>query len=325
LPNGIDRKWRPSLLFVLSGALAAVLALPLGGLLALRALIGTLGFRHSALLIGALVLVVTVILGMLLWRLLLNPITALAEQAAAVTNGQSKAMTPLHHYGTQELRDLGQSVLAMATTLQNREATIRSFADHVTHELKSPITAIKGAAEVLDDVALSDQDRRLLGTIMTAANRMELQLGALRQMAAAREPMHFGEVCLDDLLGHLRKHSAGLDIRCMGGGVALPLNATGLTAVLEQLLANAAAHGATWVDLTAAQTATGTSLVVQDNGIGISEGNRAQVFLPFFTTRRDTGGTGMGLSIVQALLRTHHAQIALLPAKTGAGFRIDFD
>jgi two-component system, OmpR family, sensor kinase len=325
LPNGIDRKWRPSLLFVLSGALAAVLALPLGGLLALRALIGSLGFRHSALLIGALVLVVTVILGALLWRLLLNPITALAEQAAAVTNGQSKAMTPLQHYGTQELRDLGQSVLDMATTLQNREATIRSFANHVTHELKSPITAIKGAAEVLDDAVLSDQDRRLLGTITSAANRMDLQLGALRQMAAAREPMHFGEVCLDDLLANLREHSAGLDIHCSGGGVALPLNATGLTAVLEQLLANAAAHGATRVDLTAEQTAIGRSLVVQDNGIGISEGNRAQIFLPFFTTRRDSGGTGMGLSIVQALLRAHHAQIALLPAKTGVGFRIDFD
>lgn len=324
MPKGIDRKWRPSLLFVLSGALAAVLALPLGGLLALRALIGTLGFRHSALLIGALVLVVTAILGVLLWRLLLNPITALAEQAAAVTNGQRKAMTPLRHYGTQELRDLGQSVLGMATTLQNREATIRSFADHVTHELKSPITAIKGAAEVLEDADLPSEDRKLLGTIVAAANRMDLQLGALQQMAAAREPMHFGAVRLNDLVANLRQNFAGLDIRCTGGDVALPLNATGMTAVLEQLLANAAAHRATDVDLTAAQAASGTSLVVQDNGTGVSEGNRNQIFAPFFTTRRDVGGTGMGLSIVQALLHAHGVEIALLPGKTGTGFRIDF-
>jgi two-component system, OmpR family, sensor kinase len=325
MPNRVVHKWRPSLLFVLGGALATVLALPLAGLLALRALIDPLGFRHSAMLIAGLVLVVTIILGVLLWRLLLNPITALADKAAAVTKGQGTAMTPLRHYGTQELRDLGQSVQDMATTLQNREASIRSFADHVTHELKSPITAIRGAAEVLEDAPLSEQDRSLVGSILSAANRMEVQLDALRQMAGAREPMHFGQVQIDTLLPDLKAQFPGLGIGCTNGAVVLPLNAVGMTVVLHHLLANAQAHGARAVDLHVDAGPGGPCLVVHDDGRGISAGNRKHIFTPFFTTRRESGGTGMGLAIVQALLQAHQADIALLPEKDGAAFRISFN
>lgn len=324
MPNRLGYKWRPSLLLVLSGALATVLAMPLAGLLALRALIDTLGFRHSAIMIGILVLLVTVILGVLLWRLLLNPITALAAKASAVTLGQGAAMTALRHYGTQELRDLGQSVLDMATTLQNREASIRSFADHVTHELKSPITAIRGAAEVLEDAPLSDQDRLLLGSIKSAAARMELQLGALRQMAAAREPTHFGRVQIDTLLPDMKAQFPELNIRCANGSTVLPLSSVGMTIVLQHLLANAKSHGADTVAFTVLQSQSGAALIVHDNGSGISEGNRNQIFTPFFTTRRETGGTGMGLSIVQSLLQAHQAEICLQPGKSGTCFRIDF-
>ena len=51
-------------------------------------------------------------------------------------------------------------------------------------------------------------------------------------------------------------------------------------------------------------------VTVADDGPGISTGNAAQVFEPFFTTRRDMGGTGMGLAIVQTLLLAHGGQIA---------------
>jgi two-component system, OmpR family, sensor kinase len=307
----MSRKWRPSLLLVLGGAIGAVLTLPIIGLFALRALSPLLGFRHSALLIAAGVLIAAAILGYLLWRLLLNPIIALADHAAHITAG---AEAPLAHYGTRELRALGQSVQAMARTLQSREATIRSFTDHVTHELKSPLTAIMGAAEMLE----AGPDPRLLATITGAATQMEAQLMALRRMAAARDPLPKGTCRVPDLLPDLQGH--GVQVTAVGNA-PLPLAREGLFAVLTQLVTNACAHGATNVTLTTSKN----TLTITDNGTGISRGNQSRIFTPFFTTCREQGGTGLGLPIAQAILQANDARIALVPTDTGTMFRITFD
>jgi signal transduction histidine kinase len=315
MPGGVDRKWRPPLILVLGGTLAAVLALPLAGLVALRVMNPVFGFRHSALMIGVAILIATAVLGFLLWRLLLRPMRALAAHAHGVRLGLATD-APLH-YGTSELGDLGQAVLGMAATLQTREAAIRSFADHVTHEMKTPLTAIKGAAEMLADDA---PDARLVETIRVAAARMEVLLTALHRNAAAREPGYHGATTLDQVVPGLRAAFAPLRIVMEGGGQALPLAAGGLEIVLGQLLQNAAEHGAGVVTLTAVPG----GLRVADDGWGISAGNRARIFDAFFTTRRDQGGTGMGLAIARNLLAAHGGAISLGPSAAGAVFEITF-
>ena len=85
-----------------------------------------------------------------------------------------------------------------------------------------------------------------------------------------------------------------------------------------------AQHGATRVDLVASAAGGGVSLTVTDNGHGISEGNRDQIFTPFFTTTREQGGTGMGLTIAATVLGAHGAGIALLPTAKGAAFALTF-
>jgi len=63
-------------------------------------------------------------------------------------------------------------------------------------------------------------------------------------------------------------------------------------------------------------------VTVADNGEGISPGNRDRVFEPFFTTRREVGGTGMGLQIVRSLLTAHGGTIQLVPSDGGAVFEL---
>ena len=70
--------------------------------------------------------------------------------------------------------------------------------------------------------------------------------------------------------------------------------------------------------------ASADRLVVADDGPGISPGNRAHVFEPFFTTRRDSGGTGMGLTIAANLLAAHGCTIRLCETGPGAAFEIGF-
>ena len=93
-------------------------------------------------------------------------------------------------------------------------------------------------------------------------------------------------------------------------------------AVFGQLLRNAAEHGATEVRIDAGRADGMLRITVANNGVGISPGNRDRVFEPFFTTRREAGGTGMGLQIVRSMLAAHGGSIRLLVSDSGAAFEI---
>jgi signal transduction histidine kinase len=73
---------------------------------------------------------------------------------------------------------------------------------------------------------------------------------------------------------------------------------------------------------TAASVDGKATVLVSDDGAGISPGNRARIFEPFFATRRDSRGTGMGLGIVLALLKAHDGTIRLVDSERGTRFEI---
>ncbi len=278
--------------------------------------------RTEAILTVALgALSATVILGWLLWRLILSPVRALAARAEIIRGGGTAE--PMTRYGTPEIGELGQAVLDMAEVLRARELAVRSYADHVSHELKTPLTAIRGAAELLtSDPGITEETRRLIGTITEAEARAENLLAAARQIAAARAPDHHGSATLNEI-------AAGLDhpdveVSLVGASIALPLAAAGLRIILSHLIENASESGAHNVRIQAVISGAGPVLRVTDDGSGISEGNRDRVFDPFFTTRRDTGGTGMGLAIVQTLLLAHGGEISVEQAERGTQFLIRF-
>lgn len=314
------RRWRPSLAMVLGGALAGTLALSFIGLVVLRYLGPEIGFRNAAAILGLLIALATAALGAVLVRLLLRPIRALEAYARAEGAGP----VPMH-YGTRETHATAERVIAMAEALRDRETTVRAFTDHVTHELKTPVAAIRAAVELMQDGAgLGAEDLRLLQEIDGARDQMEVQLAALRQAAQAREVRYLGEVTVAQAAQDLTVAVPGLAVTVAGADMTLPLAAEGMALVLGQLARNAVAHGATSLHLHAARQGGVLLLWVRDNGRGISDGNRARIFTPFFTTRRETGGTGMGLVIVRNILGAHRAEIAALPSSDGAVFEVRF-
>lgn len=315
----IARKWRPPLAFVLGGTLAAVFFLPLLGISYFRLAGNVLGWGETAAIIAAMAFAATALLGYFLWRLVLRPVRDMTDYARAVAQADETREIP-EHFGTPEFRDLSQSVIDMGRVLMSREAVLRGYADHVTHELKSPLTVLRGAAELLDTPDLPETERRaLLGKIDAAADRMTALLDAQRALARASEPRLGGACRISELHEELQRSfpAAGLTLL---GDAPVPLSVEGLRLVLDHLLANATAHGASEVLLDARDGV----LCISDNGSGISEGNRSRIFDPFFTTRRETGGTGMGLPIVRRILEAHGARIELLPNAPGAAFQITF-
>jgi two-component system, OmpR family, sensor histidine kinase CreC len=94
--------------------------------------------------------------------------------------------------------------------------------------------------------------------------------------------------------------------------------------VLSHLTDNSIRHNAKSVRLEAAAEEASIKVTVSNDGDPISEANREKIFDAFFTTRRDTGGTGMGLSIVQAIMTSHGGSIRLLPSNHGVTFELQF-
>ncbi|MCV6592961.1 MAG: HAMP domain-containing histidine kinase [Silicimonas sp.] len=318
-------KWRPPLMLVLGGSLLAILVLPIYAALLADILTPLTGRRNAVFIVAAGSFLATLVLGWLLWRLILAPVQALAAKAEAIRGGA--APDPLDQYGTPEIGELAQAVLDMAEVLQSREMAVRGYTDHVTHELKTPLTAIRGAAELLEaEEDLPPGTQRLVATIAGAEKRAVKLLGAARSIAAARMPEHRGSARLEDCVGRLRSRVGLLEIQVGDAGEPLPLALSGLEVVLGHIVENAEEAGATRVVLDSGRDDNGAWLTVSDNGPGISQGNIKQVFEPFFTTRRDSGGTGMGLAIVQTLLLAHGFRIALVEPDDGVGtkFRVNF-
>lgn len=313
----LERKWRPSLWLVLGGGLVGTLGLSFLGLVALRYLGPEIGFRQAVVVLATAILAGTAVLGWLIHRLIHRPLTALATHANAIRLGHAAPPAP-RHIGTVEGRDLAVAVLSMANRLEDRATSLSSFADHVMHEMKTPVTSILAASELLEDTALPPEDARILAQITAAARQLADHLAALRRVTEARETGFRGAARLSDILADLRLAHPGLKIGAMGDDITLPLTPKGLQIVLAQLLSNAEKAGAGHVSLTATQG----SLTIRDNGPGISPGNRDRIFDPFFTTRRDQGGTGMGLAIVRTLLLANGGSIRLLPDGPGAAFEI---
>ncbi|WP_147109372.1 HAMP domain-containing sensor histidine kinase [Tateyamaria sp. syn59] len=310
--RGIARKWRPPLTFVLGGTLAAVLALPLIGIVNLRLFGNVLGWGEVAALVVGIAIVSTGVLAFLLWRLVLRPVWTLDLYAQAVRSGARP--TAPSHFGTPEFTGLATSVMGMGDSLQSRADTVQAYANHVTHELKSPLTAIRGAAELLENGVSAEDAKALSATISDASDRMQTLLDDLTRHAQAAMSSGPGQSRLSDVAAGL---DVPLSVRVAADGI-VPLSGDDLRTVLVQLAGNAAAHGAEHLTLTLEHR----TLEVADDGVGITAGNRDRIFDPFFTTRREQGGTGMGLSIVRSLVQARGGQIELADTGPGARFLI---
>ena len=214
----------------------------------------------------------------------------------------------------------------MASNLAARSDYVSTFAAHVSHEIKSPLTAIAGAAELLADdtdaPAMSKEQRAaFLRQIGDDAARLGALVSRLRDLARAESTPTHGRCRPAEAIAALR--GEGHEITIVSDGVLdrpIAMSADTLRIVLGHLVDNASRHGARTVTITGSAAERAVRLAIRDDGPGISPANRDRIFDPFFTTRRAGGGTGMGLPIVRTLIETHRGAIDLAESPSGACF-----
>ena len=234
------------------------------------------------------------------------------------------------------------AVLQDVTRLRRLEAVRRDFVANVSHELKTPLTAIRGLVEtLLDDPEMSQETRvRFLAKVRNQTQRLAAlvtDLLTLSRVESGREALEKAPV---DLRGPVREsvHSLMQEAlaRRLDVQMALPAqplvvlgDAEALRQVMDNLIGNAIKYtpegGRVWVRLD--EDAGSARIEVQDTGIGIEPRDQERIFERFYRVdkarSRELGGTGLGLSIVKHITLAHRGEVAVesTPGQ-GSTFRV---
>lgn len=294
--------------------------------------------RGKLTLLGLLLLFVTGLLVLFISSRLSRPIRELIEQTQHIARGERNTIAVLKQPGTYELAQLSQSFAEMSEALHERSIYIDRFASHVSHEFKTPLTAMQGALELLQEHAddMPPEQRKLfLDNLYEDTQRLRRLVSRLLEQARADALQPSAEgTRLYPILIMLRSRyierslviksstQAISEKQTASVGPCLNIAPVALETVLGNLFENSLQHGANQVDINWETDQSVCRMIVQDNGRGISKANQDKVFTPFFTTQREQGGTGLGLGIVQSLLQTWKGSIRLLESEQGVRFEI---
>jgi two-component system phosphate regulon sensor histidine kinase PhoR len=267
-------------------------------------------------------------------------ITRLAKQAVASgrrSSGQVTLVFPEHRTLAVRVtplsgRDGSSGTLVTLVDLTGRrrlEVLRRDFVANASHELKTPVAAIRVLAESLED-ALDDEDRgtarRFVGRIGEEAERLGrlvkdlLDLSRVERGTLAIEPVDMVAL-VKDVTGRSARQAAErqLDLRTdLQPGVAVRGDRAQLALLVSNLVENAIQYtqpgGQVRVDLRA-EGSGGARIVVADTGMGIPSGQLPRIFERFYridkARDRQTGGTGLGLAIVRHVAESHGGRVAV--------------
>lgn len=289
--------------------------------------------RRGLLIAIAISLSVTLGISVLFATLVARPVKALTNDAIAITNDAPRLPLRLRWWTPHELRTLAAALDDMTTTLRERADYISAFAATVSHELKTPITAIRGAAELLTDQwsSMSETQRaRFLHNIDFDAERMQRLVTGLLHLARIENAVENtieanGETHLHEAITALTTRH-GDKVRVIIDDdvpptVAMPDEL--FTSAVSNLVDNAVRHGGHEpVMLHVHVDGQHLCVDVTDKGPGISPANQAKIFERFFTTERARGGTGLGLTIVRAIARRRGGDVTFVTGNSGTTFTL---
>lgn len=273
--------------------------------------------RHGAILLAATLLVGA---GFTAW--LTISINRLVRYARALAGGE-RAAPPAR--GRDEIGELSRALAALRQEVDGR-AYVERYVQHLTHEMKSPLTAIRGASELLAEPLPEADRRRFAESARAQVERLRSlveRLLRLAQLEHLQKLEAIEPVPLDALLADLERDFSAVAARC---GVGLHCSAEpgtrvqgdrfmlgqAVSALLENALEFSLPGGR--VECVARRDPTHATIVVSDNGPGIPEYAQGRIFERFFSLPRPDGAprsTGLGLSLAREIALLHHGVLTV--------------
>jgi two-component system OmpR family sensor kinase len=288
--------------------------------------------------VTAVALVALAGVAVLLLRLGLRPLAQVTGVATAIAAGDTGRRVPADRRVT-EIDRLAGALNTAFEQRQRAEDRLRRFVADASHELRTPLTTIRGWAELYfqDDPAGAAPDPEAVRTAMSRiageATRMTHLVEELLLLARLEGPRPLDAAPVD--LAAVAREVADdarvvdpdrpLALSTPDGPVPVPGDADRLRQVLRNLIGNAFQHTppGTPVRVALSREPGTVTLTVADGGPGIPDADRPHLFERFYrgdTSGDRTGGAGLGLAIVHAIVTAHHGTITTVPTTTGATF-----
>jgi two-component system osmolarity sensor histidine kinase EnvZ len=267
---------------------------------------------HQLLVLMILVALVLTGLAIVFLRNQVRPIRALAEAAEAFGKGRALPFRPA---GAEEVRRAGAAFLSMRSRLERQIEQRTQMLSGVSHDLRTPLTRMKLTLALVEE---SEETRDLRQDVEQMERMLAEFLAFARgdgtEATVPTDPFALAEDVADDA----RRAGTAIRLAChdetrRGGPVAMRAGA--VARAVQNLVGNAARHGR-HVALTVRLGSRSLAYVVEDDGPGIPEADRARALQPF--TRLDAardpnegGGVGLGLSIAMDVARSHGGSLEL--------------
>lgn len=263
-----------------------------------------------------------------LW--LFHPIGKITAYARAIERGE-RPPKPRIGIG-REVNTLARALDSMRDALEGRRYAER-YIQTLTHEMKSPLAAIRGAAELLDEEMPVEVRRRFLGNIRAEAARSERLIDRLLELAAIESRTRLEKPGQLDFRAIVARaidqarplaDAAGVQLAETAGTASVLLRGDDfmLRAAVTNLLENAVDFSPRGGSIEIAVEATGGSvtLAIRDHGSGVPDYAREKIFERFYSLRHHASkrkGTGLGLTLVRETAELHGGTITLESAEGG--------
>lgn len=287
--------------------------------------------------LAAIVLAVAMALAFGVW--LSRPLKRLEVAIAGL--GANRLDEPIEIRGPADVRQLGRSLDALRIRLGELDADKARFLRHISHELKTPLSALREGVALLEDGVtgeLTPNQREVARILRHNTHALQSQIEDLLRFNAAvfeARVLQRRRVELAALLARvvddqrLQAQARQVRVSVAGGPVWAEVDPDKLVTAFGNLLSNAlrfSPMGGT-IQFDLSQQAGAVRIQIADAGPGVAPADRDRVFEPFYRGERQpsegTRGTGIGLSIVHEYIAAHGGRIELLPDGPGATFRID--
>jgi len=301
--------------------------------------LGEILWRVVAL--AAIVLLLSGVAVFLFVRQRMKPLRQLETAAAMIAEGDFSVQVD-EKQGDPELRELSGAFNTMTRKLQGVESGRREFVANVSHELRSPITSIRGFAEgMADGVIPAEEQPKYLRLVVNESKRLSGLIDDLLVLSRLERDDAKPEMTTFDVNEMLRRavirrmndlDAKQIDVSCEfeEDSCMVRADSNRIEQVVINLLDNAikfTPEGGK-ISLESRTKDGNAEITVRDNGCGIAPEDREKIFERFFTAdRAHTAGkgTGLGLSICKRIMEMHGQGIKLLDTDEGAAFRFTLE
>lgn len=256
----------------------------------------------------------------------LRPVERIRQEVEQITGDRLDRRVP-EPASRDEVHRLARTMNGMLARVQGAQERQRQFVGDASHELRSPLAAIRQTAEVARAHPGAMPEGELAEAVLEESVRMQRLVEQLLLLTRADEgalAAQRRDVDLDDLVltEARRVRRSGLEVDGSGIATARVRGDEGaLGQVVRNLVDNAARHAVRRIGLAVREESGTAVVVVDDDGSGVPAEDRERVFERFVrldeSRARDDGGSGLGLSIVSEIVRAHGGAVAVTTSPWG--------